>query len=205
MSSGLTEANDLILEDGTGVLDANTWIDIMDVTDYATLRQTGPYQAWLDTDESNHVSAAIFAAQYLCTRWSWRGEISFPDVPQGLCFPRFLPQGTLRDARGIDVSNEVPDVIITAQIEYAVRAIDPTTLQAVELVPDYESPTDESGRIVKSSTEQVASLRESVEFFGSSTFPTQQVFERLGIADQIVKDSGLLAPGQGTGGGAIRN
>ncbi|KKN40612.1 hypothetical protein LCGC14_0731740 [marine sediment metagenome] len=202
MATGLTELSDLIVEDGTIVAGANSFTDIATVNDYANLRQTGPFLAWIDADESNRVAALIIATDYLCRRWDWRGIISDEVTPQDLCFPRFIDGGTLFDSDGVDVTDTVPDKVIECQILYAVRAIDALTNEAVALMFD-TNPQEEDGRIVSRKMEELGPLKEETRYFGSGSRPTTVKWRNYGAADECVRDSGLAAPG-GAGDTVIR-
>ncbi len=191
MSTGLTESADLTLEDGTGVVGANTYNALTTITDYATDRQTGPFQNWLDADESNQVSAAIIAAKYVDDRWGPFKSVILEDgdddpaLAQGLLFPKAFE---VIDSRGLEVSETVPIQISQAHSEYACRAIDPTTLEAVELQPDLVRQ-DDAGRTVDRKREVLGPLEEET-WFGSSG---KVKWTDFGTADQIIRQSGLLA------------
>ena len=189
MATGLTEAGDLIVEDGTGVADANSYTDIADADAYANDRQVGALAVWLQADESNKVAALIVATQYLDSRWRFVGTISVEDTgagdPQTLAWPR----GPAFNAEGIDVSDEVPDQIVDALIEYAARAIDPTTLEARALRIDEES-LDSANRFIKLKREELGPLVEETRF--SETRATSKTRD-YGTADKIIRESGLLA------------
>ena len=191
MSTGLTEASDLILEDDTGILNANTFVAITEADAYSTLRQTGVFAGWEEADESNKVSALIYAAQYICHRWCYFGQISFPDTPQGLCFPRKILNATLFDAEGLDVTDTVPQQIKDAQIEYAARSIDSATFEALPLVDDPNQFNDDGLQVLEKE-ERVGPLLERTRFAGTTTGLTARTFKSYGMADEIVRDSGLI-------------
>jgi hypothetical protein len=201
MSSGLTEVSDLTLEDGTGVVDANTYNAIATITAYATLRQYGPFANWLLANESNHVSAAIAAAQYIDERWGpFKGFIfedgdGDPDLAQGLLFPKAFE---ILDSRGIEVSETVPLQISDAHAEYAVRAIDSSTLEAIELQPDILRQ-DDAGRTINRKREKLGPLEEET-YYDSGRARTK--WTDYGTADQIIRQSGLLAGG---GDGVVKS
>jgi len=189
MASGLTESADLIVEDGTGVDGANSYTDIADATAYATLRQFGPFQTWLEADESNRVAALIQATAYLDIRWRFVGEPSVEDTglgdPQELAWPRTPAV----DSEGLDVSDTVPFQIVDATVEYAVRAIDPDTLEARSLLIDQES-LDSANRFIKMKREKLGPLEEETRY--SETRATSKLRD-YGQADRIIRESGLLS------------
>ena len=189
MASGLTEAGDLVVEDGTGKDDANSYSSIADADTYANERQVGAFIAWKDADESNKVAALIIATQYVDLRWRYVGSISVEDAgagdPQALKWPR----GPAVDADGIDVSDEVASQIIDATVEYAARAIDPTTLEARELLFDEEN-LDSANRFIKLKREKLGPLEEETRY--SESRATSKLRD-YGRADKIIRESGLLA------------
>lgn len=189
MASGLTEAADLLVEDGTGITDANSYTDRADATSYAQLRQFGPFIAWLEADESNQVAALIQATAYVDIRWRFVGEISVEDTgsgdPQELSWPRT----PAIDSEGNDVSDTVPFQVIDATIEYAARAIDPVTLEARSLLFDEEN-LDPANRFIKLKREKLGPLEEETRY--SETRATSKLRD-YGQADKIIRNSGLLA------------
>ncbi len=190
MASGLTEADDLVVEDGSGVDDANSYSDIATVLAYTRLRQDANLAPWNTADESNQVAALIIATQYVDLRWRYEGIISFPGddttLPQALQWPRAR---AVTD-RGISVpDDELPSDIVDATAEYAARAIDPVTFQARALLIDSVTQ-DASGRFITETLEQVGPLREQIKY--SDTKATRK-FADYGNADRIIKFSGLLS------------
>jgi hypothetical protein len=194
MSSGLTESSALVLEDGTGVVDANTYNALATILAYATDRQYGPFATWLLANESNRVSAAIAAAKYIDEKWGpFKGFIfedgdGDPDLAQGLLFPKAFE---ILDSRGIEVSETVPQQISDAHAEYAARAIDPATLEAIELQIDL-TRQDTSGRTITRKREKLGPLEEETYYDGGTS---RAKWTDFGTADQIIRQSGLLAGG----------
>ncbi len=188
MASGLTEATDLKVEDGTGLDTSNSYVDRSDAQFYANLRQTLELQRFLEADESNQVAALIIATQYVDQRWVYEGAISVEDAgagdPQALQWPR----GPAFDSRGIDVSDELPDQIIEATIEYAARAIDADG-EAQSLLPDPGRP-DPAGRFITKTEDVVGPLRELRQY---SAGKATTKFTKYPIPDDIIRKSGLLA------------
>jgi hypothetical protein len=188
MSTGLTESADLILEDGTGVVDANTYNDLATITAYATERQYAPLLAWIDADESNRVSAAITAASYMDDRWRFLGMILVdgdgdPDLQQGLHFP---VMADVFDSRGVEISETVPRQISEAHAEYACRSISPTTFEAEALQKDLTTQ-DSAGREITRLRSKVGSLEEETYYDVTGV----DKWVDYGRADQIVRRSGL--------------
>ncbi|HHZ65107.1 MAG TPA: hypothetical protein EYN51_06375 [Flavobacteriales bacterium] len=103
----------LVLEDGTGIDDANTY---QLVADFRT------YFDNLGIDTSALLDAAVTAALFetgsclleIC--FTYKGLISFPETPQALSWPRT----GLRDRRGLEVpADSIPNEIKKAQNELA--------------------------------------------------------------------------------------
>ena len=194
MSSGLTEATNLTLEDGTGLFDANTYVDIASADLYAHDRQYGVFVTWIAADESNKVSALITATKYIDQRWRFAGVIfedgdGVPEDAQALTWPR---AADVLDANGIEVSELVPVQIEEATYEYAARAINSATLEAIELQADVASQ-DASGRTINRKREKLGPLEEETYFGGSGNARIK--WTDYGTADQIVRRSGLLSAG----------
>jgi hypothetical protein len=190
----LTEVADLTLEDGTGVVDANTYNALATISTYVTARQYGAFAAWLQADETNRVTAAIIAASYIDQRWGpFKGFIledgdGDPALAQGLLFPKAFE---VLDSRGIEISETVPQQISDAHAEYAARAIDPVTCEAIELQPDI-TRQDASGRTINRKREKLGPLEEET-YYDSGRSRTK--WTDYGTADQIIRQSGLLAGG----------
>lgn len=196
MASGLTEAANLIVEDGNIIAGANSFVGIAAADAYATLRQTGPFIAWLGADESNKVAALITATDYLCRRWSWAGTLTNLTTPQSLCFPRHISGSTLLDSEGIDVSNTVPAVIIECQILYAMRAINEVTNDAVALSFD-TNPQESDGRVVSRKREKLGPLEEETYYANSGSRVPTIKWRSYSEADECVRDSGLMSTSAG--------
>ena len=197
MASGLTEIADLILEDGTGIEDANSYNDIATVDAYANLRQDAPALAWIGADESNKVAALIIATQYLDLRWSYRGFITYPGsdalVTQKLQWPR----DNVADSRGVPIAEDVIPIIISeACSEYAARAIDPATNEARALLNDLVTQ-DASGRSIIETLAVVGPLKEQFKYKSSGG---RNRYTDYGTADRIIRDSGFLS---GSGESAV--
>lgn len=189
MATGLTESANLIVEDGTGKTDANSYMTRAEVTTYVNLRQDVNLFPWTRANESNQVAALIIGTQYQDLRWAFRGVITNNDdddaVPQRLQWPR---TGVFDD-RGIEIEeDEIPERLTDSLAEYAARAIDPTTFQARQLVVDLETE-DASGRRIKETLQKVGPLVDQVKYFSRSS----SKFASYGNADEIIRKSGFVA------------
>jgi len=67
---------DLVVEDGTGLIDANTYTDFAFVTDYHRIRDN---TLWGEADENDKATALIRATQYIDERFLFRGALSNPE------------------------------------------------------------------------------------------------------------------------------
>ena len=189
----LTEAGDLIVEDETGIDDANSYTDIATVDAYHHLRDN---TVWTEATEHDKVAALIIATQYVDQRWSYQGAISFEDAGSGFPQALLFPRGPLVDSRGLDVSDTVPQQILDATAEYALRALkDGGGSQQLVRDPVEE---DESGRSVTEKLEKIGPMTESTKY---STSRGRRKFLSYPIPDDIVRRSGF--PGQ-TGESVVR-
>lgn len=123
----------IIVEDGTGKVDANSYVSVAEADTYFTDRgETG----WTGETTTNKEIALILATDYIEVVFGtqFKGNIEFPDTPQALSFPRL----NLYDADGLIVEG-VPENLKRAQFEYANRARvsallpDPTLLDGTGL------------------------------------------------------------------------
>ncbi len=198
MATGLTEAGDLIVEDGTGKDDANSFASISEALAYVNVRQSEFLLRFKEADESNRVAALILATEYVCLRWNYVGDISVEDAgsgfPQALCWPRNDGGFKIFDARGIDVTDTVPNQIVEATIEYAGRAINECG-DAQALFTDPDVP-DSAGRFETLVREKIGPLEEERRFSDTRGIT---ITRKYTVPDRIIKRSGLLG-----GGGAER-
>jgi hypothetical protein len=180
-------ATDLVVEDGTGLFDANTYIDLDEATEYHRLRGN---DLWADADVSDQCVALIRATQYIDERWVFKSIIFDDTDPQSLQFPRF----ELYDRNGTDVSETVPVEISNATCEYALQVLgDGTGNVSLSTTPDQSDP-----RSTSYSREKVGSLETEVHY---DTGRGLQVTKTYPTADRIVLRSTFL---RSTGGGVIR-
>ena len=190
MASGLTESADLIVEDGSGIEDANSYSDIATALAYINLRQSAKLTPFKSAIESNRVAALILASEYIDLRWRYEGVITFPGddvtLPQALQWPR---DGAVDDRGLIVADDELPLSLVNATIEYAARAINPTTFDAQSLLSD-RPVDDDSGKFITEKTEVLGPLRETTKWSGSKGRTT---WVDYGNADRIMRNSGLLA------------
>ena len=133
-----------VVEDGTGLSNANSYIEVAYADSYFTDRSIA---AW-SGDNATKQSAIVRATDYIEARWadSFLGWREFPDTPQSLSFPRL----GLYDREGYLISG-IPDLLKRATAEYALRAL------TVTLLPD-PVVSDASGREIESAREKVGPI-----------------------------------------------
>ena len=164
---------DLIVEDGSGLADANAYIDFAFADEYHRLRAN---EAWADADENSKVAAIVRATDYVDRRWRFVGS-RFVDG-QALAWPRDVAY----DKDGFDQSEIVPAVIENITAEYALRAVDLDT----RLLPDPE--TEENGQFVTLIREKVGPIEDEKRY--DARIPVKRI-KPYPEADAILLDSGL--------------
>jgi hypothetical protein len=104
----------LIVEDGTGKPDADSYISEADATEYWTDRNVTP---WINATTQAREGALRMAADYLALAYRWPGQpVSFE---QSLIWPRSL----VVSGTGYFPTDAIPTQIITAQLLLALEAI----------------------------------------------------------------------------------
>lgn len=177
---------DLIVEDGTGISNANGYISIATADTYHALRSN---TVWTDATESDKVSAIVLATDYLDYRWTWVG--SRKTATQALDWPRL----NAVDSESILWTDEVPPVVRNACAEYALRVLGSGTA-LVPLAPD--PTTDESGKFVTLKREKLGPLEEETRFSDARGIASIKPYP---AADRLLVSSGLVIVG---GGRSIR-
>lgn len=162
----------IIVEDGTGLMDANSYVSVEYADDYFAMRGNPTWNALSEADKE---FALVNATDYIDQRWScFKGELLNPY--QALMFPRTLWEG-------------IPANLKRACCEYAVIA----TERPLWFIPE----VDESGFAVQERKEKVGPIEESVkyavgEYSGSTARTTFLSFPK---ADQLM--SGYICNTQG--------
>ncbi len=149
----------VILEDGTGVTDSNSYVNSEYVVSYLTDR--GRIAEWAGSDAVKE-AATIKATDYIEKRFSkfFLGTKSLST--QGLSWPR----NNAIDQDGFTISG-LPKVLKNATVEYAVRCL------TSELLIDPSKPINSSGGQVasgeiKSFREKTGPLEEETQFVTSA-------------------------------------
>lgn len=143
----------IVVEDGTGLANANAYASYADWVAYWTDRGTAPAGA-----QSVIEQALVRGADYLERRYEWIGQRSTAE--QALGWPRLCAYG--EPAGGYSAPIEgVPAEVVRANIELAHRAL------AGELAPD---PTvDASGQVVTSKRDKVGPIETESQFNGGGS------------------------------------
>lgn len=112
----------LVVEDGSGLDDAESYLSVADADSYHTNRGNS---GW-DGDETAKEAALRKATQYLDATYSWKGSIS--STTQALNFPRT----NVFDSQGRDLSNGIPQKVKNATAELALVALSSELLANVD-------------------------------------------------------------------------
>ena len=129
----------LIVEDGTGMMDSNSYVSVAEADAYFKLRGI---TSWANLPTEDKESALVNGTDYIGVRWSClKGEVL--NEFQALAFPR-------------DAWDGIPEAVKRAAMEYAMAASED------EL---WLRPTvDPSGLAVAERTEKVGPIEERVKY-----------------------------------------
>lgn len=148
-----------IVEDGTGVADANSYTDVAFADAYFTDRAN---TTWSTATTSDKEIALIKATDYMELRFRdrWKGNLA-PEATT-LSFPRQYFYD--RKGQQIDFTADgIPIDIQKATAEYALRAL------SSSLLPD---PTvSESGQAIKRTFDKVGPIETEIEYEGGASRP----------------------------------
>jgi hypothetical protein len=126
-----------IVEDGTGIVDANSYVEVSFVNQYAENYCPEKLSDWNALTEEEKQSAIIQGSIYIDKNFTFKGHVK--SCVQGLLFPRVC----LYDPCGNEIADVVPDAnygsVKKATAEYALRAA------FEKLNPD--PPQDLTGRV----------------------------------------------------------
>jgi len=167
--------DDLIVEDGSVVEDANAYVTIAFVDAYHELRASAE---WLNATVAQKVAAIVQATDYVDTRWSFVG--SRADDEQVLEWPRLNAE----DRNGFEQEDNVPLVVQQTVAEYALRAL------SGDLLPDPEP--DENGKFITLKREKVGPLEEETRY---SETVGKRYIKPYPKADRRLAQSGLVFTG----------
>lgn len=167
----------IVVEDGTGLEDANSYASYADWTAYWADRGGAPAGVQADVE-----AALVKGADYLGLKYRWRGYRL--TSAQALDWPRmYVYRETY--AGGCELIEGVPVEVVRANIELAKRAL------AGELTPD---PTvDATGQVVTSKRDKVGPIETERTFSGASSATFVKPFPQV---DRMVRDLVLSEGGR---------
>lgn len=166
-------------EDGTGLANANSYVDIAFADQYFLDRAI---TTWTGADTVKQ-SALVRATDYVEGRFGEKFIGCKFSETQALFFP--TDGGMTDPTTGDKVPDPVPVKLLKAICEYAMRAL------TITLAPD--PVTDATGQRVQSTTEQVGPIQESITYqAGAPIF----IFKPYPAADMLLK--GLYRTSAGT-------
>jgi hypothetical protein len=176
---------DLVVEDGTGLANANSYASLTFANDYHRLRDN---VIWINAADHHKVGALIRATDYVDRRWRFVGSLF--NATQALAWPRL----EAFDADGNDQSEKVPGVVQEATAEYALRALSTASVldSTALLLPD---PARDDGFVV-GKREKVGPIEEETRFSERIRRPIKSYPN----ADRLLIASGLVLPV----GGSVR-
>lgn len=173
----LDTAASLVVEDGTGLPTANSYISLADAAEYlATYRNP---EVWLSASESERGQALRVATQWIDSKFggSWIGRRHTQE--QGLDWPRDFAY----DQAG-RLWTTMPVVLGRATAEMAVRYLqDPNSL-----APDVSAT--EAGNIT-SQTNTIGPISQSITYQGASQ-QTEKVFQ---LVERMLRSAGVVMSG----------
>ncbi len=184
----------LVMEDGNGLPDANSYANVAYADAYFTARAI---TAWTGADAVKE-AALIRATDYIETVYStkFKGTQAFvsdppdPEEDQALSFPR---DTRVSEVAGIYYSELEKPVVIPAALkkatcEYALRALTASLL--------VDPVVDESGALVTSKTEQVGPIRETTQYYASGGIEITQPYPAADmLLTPLLRDSGRVIRG----------
>lgn len=151
-----------VVEDGTGLPDSNSFVDVQFANDYFQLRGISEWtgsedqkQAWL-----------VQATDYLSARFRYKGEQL--NSGQALPFPR--------TGNGFPA---MPVNLLKATCEYAIRS------KNAPLAPDIV--VDDTGRAIAGKTEKVGPIEDSVTYATSGPGASIAMFRPYPAADMLLR------------------
>jgi hypothetical protein len=146
-------AANFIVEDGTGLSNATSYGTVDEFRQYC--RDIGFREDQYPVDDLVQI-ALNKAAAYMEAAWAWRFLGERVSSTQALSWPRqYVPSPAACEYLP---SDEVPTKVKEAQFEYALRALQGTTL-----MPD-TSPVDATGQVIESSTKKVGPITKTVKY-----------------------------------------
>jgi len=178
----------IIVEDGTGLANANSYASVASADTYHENRGNG---TWADAETADKQVALIRATDYIDLN-SFKDTILEDD--QSLQFPRY----NLENRNGVQVGSTVPVEIEEATFEYALEVLNGGG-EMVELDP---TPDQSESRALTLERNKVGSIETEQQFDAAAGIKTRKSYPR---ADRILIASGyLISTGSGLSGRTIR-
>lgn len=151
---------DLVVEDGTGLDNAVSYVSVAFADDYFAMRGN---QTWATLDAEKKAQYLVLASDYISMRFKYKGSIL--NKTQALEFPRK------------DIG--LPIKVQQATCEYALRAVDGV------LAPDLTR--DESGLQYTSKKEVIGPIEESYGLSANGSSSSLQKYKDYPIPDGLLK------------------
>lgn len=166
-------AIELIVEDGSCVANANSYVTLEEADKYQRTRNRAD---WLELEDNQKASCILQATQYIDGIYNWKGRAKYEE--QFLAFPRVA----ITDLNGFDVSHIIPSKLKVAVYEAAYHGF------KEDLFTVYDSST---GNIKRDKKVVSGAVESEVEYFNSKESDVDFV-SRFTILDSILK--GLYLP-----------
>jgi len=157
-----------VVEDGTGLSTANSYVSVADATQYH--ENHGDPTDWSGAAEADQQDALREATQYLDATYNglWKGYRA--NETQALDWPR----DSVEDSDGYVLDNDaIPTAIEEATAYLALKALEGDTL-----VPDQTNPGD-----IKAERYKVGPLEEDIEYIGGKS-----AVKRYVIVEGMLRD-----------------
>lgn len=139
----------LVVEDGSGLSTANSYSSVADADSYVA--DHGADTVWSAASDDDKETALILGTQFIDLLYATRFKGVKENNENALCFPRM----GCTDEDGYDIySDVVPNKIVYAAIEAAVRSINGDDFLAMQSNPG----------LIKSETKKIAVLEKSIEY-----------------------------------------
>lgn len=176
----------LVVEDGTGLSNAEAYISVADADTYHT-SFTGS-TTWSGASEGEKEIALRQGAQNLDSTYRLRWKGSKVAYDQALCWPRY----DVEDEDGVLLdSDEVPPAVVQANAEMGLRALEQSGILSPDIV-------GEAGN-VKRLKQKLGPMEEETEYVsGASVANTGKVlfFQKVyGLVKHLLKPAGAIRRG----------
>lgn len=169
----------LVVEDGTGLANANTYVSLADANTYAESSLTAAATAWKsEADDEKKKAALISASRYLTYSFDWIGTKK--TSTQALAFPR---TGVVIDGQ------EIPDDIVPQEVKDACSEL------AIQYLAGngQTGTTEQDGNVAKIGVGKGAVDIQFHDKLASTTIPEQvaHLLSKWGTASTIDTSKGF--------------